>query len=247
MDNLKIECVRSAVRTAVFALVFGLVVACSNTSNNRITTPTKIGELIRLVSHTTPNMIGLPANLNSKQPIMASLFQVTPQSAQIQQSFQGYCGYDTQGIGATAVNYGGAASGFIPLLVPLDAIIRIPPKGTQPGTQENVRGGVFSQIGGGVDTLNGGTLTNPGTPIYLDGTLTTLVVTGITLNGAPVRCSDLSTTVPVHDQDLVQPYFVINNNSIILAIGTNQLPFTCNLNVPSGDQVSFISVQWAKI
>jgi len=113
--------------------------------------------------------------------------------------------------------------------------------------QQNVCGGVFVQVGGGVDTASGGTLTNPGTPMYSDGTLTTLIVTGRTLNGAIVRCGDLSTTVQVHDQDLVQPYFVIVSNSVILAIGTNQLPFTCNLNVPGGDQVSCISVQWAKI
>ena len=246
MNNLKHELLRSGVRSGVFAAIFGLMVACSNTSNT-ITSPTNIGGLIRLVSHTTPNMIGLPANLNGNQPIVASLFQVMPQSAKIQQSFQGYCGDDIGGTAATAVNYSGAATGFIPLRVPLDAMITVPPKGTQPGTQLNVCGGVFSQIGGGVDTLSGGTLMNPGTPIYLDGTLTTLVVTGRTLNGTTVRCSDLSTTVPVHDQDLVQPYFVIDNNSVVLATGTNQLPFTCNLNVSAGDKVSFISVQWAKI
>jgi hypothetical protein len=243
MNDLRRDLLRSAVCTAVFALVFGLIVSCSNLT----TTPTNISGVIHLVSHTTHNMIGLPTNLNSNQPFMASLFQISPQSAQIQQSFQGYCGDDTQGIGATAVNYSGAATGFIPLLVPLDAIINVPPKGTQQGTQMNVCGGLFLQIGGGVDTLSGGTLTNPGTPMYLDGALTTLVVTGRTLSGATIRCSDLSTTVQVHDQDLVQPYFVIANNSVILAIGTNQLPFTCNLNVPGGDQASFMSVQWAKI
>jgi hypothetical protein len=46
---------------------------------------------------------------------------------------------------------------------------------------------------------------------------------------------------------MVQPYFVIATNSVILGIGTNQLPFTCNLNVPSGDQIYYVDVQWAKI
>jgi hypothetical protein len=107
--------------------------------------------------------------------------------------------------------------------------------------------GVFSQIGGGVDSVSGGTLTNPGTPIYLDGTLSTLVVTGRSVSGSLIRCSDLVTTSTVKDQQLVQPYFVISNNSVILGIGTAQLPLTCNLNIPAGDQAGVISVQWAKI
>jgi hypothetical protein len=246
MSNLKNDLLRSAVCTAVFGVVFGFIVAC-NTSSPTLTAPKNISEMVRLVSHTVPNIIDLPKNLNGERPLMASLFQVTPQSAQIQQSFQSSCGDDVGGTAASAVNFSGAAAGFIALRVPLDAMIQVPSKGTQPATQLNVCGGLFSQIGGGLDSVNGGTLTNPGTPMYLDGTLTTLVVTGRTLSGAVIRCSDLSTTVQVHDQDLVQPYFVINNNSVILAIGTNQLPFTCNLNVPSGDQASFLSVQWAKI
>jgi hypothetical protein len=39
--------------------------------------------------------------------------------------------------------------------------------------------------------VSGGTLTDPGTPIYLDGTLSTLVVTGRSVNGTLIRCSDL--------------------------------------------------------
>jgi len=142
--------------------------------------------------------------------------------SQIQQSFQGYCGADITGSGSNPFNYSGATSGFIPLQVPLDSLIQIPKQDTQDG----VRGGVFSQIGGGVDILSGGMLANPGTPMYFGGTLSTLVLTGRTLKGTLIRCSDLTTTVQVHDQDLVQPYFVIDNDSVILAIGTNQLPFT---------------------
>jgi hypothetical protein len=237
MNNPKNDFFQSIVCTAVFASVFGIVVACGP-GYTRVNTG-----LIRLVSHTIPNMVGMPSALDSNKPFMAAFIQVAPQPSQIQQSFQGYCGADTQGVGAVPVNYSGATTGFIPLLVPLDAVIQIPLK----STQENVCGGVFSQIGGGLDVLSGGTLTNPGTPMYLDGTLSTLVVTGRTINGSTIRCSDLKTTVQVHDQDLVQPYFVIDNNSVVLAIGTNQLPFACNLGVPTGDQASFISVQWAKI
>jgi hypothetical protein len=107
--------------------------------------------------------------------------------------------------------------------------------------------GVFSQIGGGVDQISGQTLTNPGLPMFLSGTLTSLVVTGVTANGNQIRCSDLTTTVSVNDGDMVEPYFVIATNSVILGIGTTQLPFACTLKVPSGDQVNNLVVQFAKI
>jgi len=136
------------------------------------------------------------------------------------------------------------ATGFIPVLLDMDAEI---------GTSQLGQGGlpicqgVFSQIGGGVDQISGKTLTNPGTPMFFNGTLTTLVATGVTVNGNRVRCSDLTTTVSVNDGDMVQPYFVIASNSVIVGIGTTQLPFTCNLNVPQGDQVFSLVVQFAKI
>jgi hypothetical protein len=239
MNSVKSDLLRSAICTAVFAAIFGYMVACGDSKTTIVTGNT--GELIRLVSHTTPNMIGLPNDLNSNQPFMATFFQAAPQqTSQIQQSFQGgSCGGDTPG---AVVNFNGATTGLIPIQVPTEPDIQIPQ-----GTPRLACGGVFSQIGGGVDTVTGGTLTNPGTPMYLDGTLSTLVVTGRSVNGSPIRCSDLTTTVPVKDQQLVQPYFVIDNNSVILGIGTTQLPFTCSLNIPTGDQAGFISVQWAKI
>lgn len=244
MNNLKDDLRRSAVCTAVFAAVIGLVVACSK-SSNPTTIMGNVGGLIRLVSHITPNMVGLPNNLNSNQPFMATFFQVAPQqTSQIQQSFQGggVCGNPVTATGAV-VNFNGATTGFIPLEVPLEAdIVDIHNVPLNPACA-----GVFSQIGGGVDTVSGGTLTNPGTPIYLDGTLSTLVVTGRSVNGTLIRCSDLMTTFSVKDQQLVQPYFVIDNNSVVLGIGTTQLPFTCNLNIPTGDQAAVITVQWAKI
>jgi hypothetical protein len=239
MNNLKSDLLRSAVCSAVFAGVFYLIAACNNKGNTTII-PRSIKGLIRLVSHTTPNMVGLPSNLNSNQPFMATFFQATQQPSQIQQSFQGgSCGGDTAG---AVVNSSGATTGFIPIQVPVEPDIQIPQ-----GTPKLACSGVFSQIGGGVDSVSGGTLTNPGTPMYLDGTLSTLVVTGRSVNGSPIRCSDLTTTFPVKDQQLIQPYFVIDNNSVILAIGTNQLQFTCSLNIPTGDHAGFISVQWAKI
>ena len=68
--------------------------------------------------------------------------------------------------------------------------------------------GVFSQVGGGTSTpgpdavvpnpgadpTGSGTLTNPGTAIYADGTLSTLIVTGYSVAGKQIRCSDLAHT-----------------------------------------------------
>jgi len=234
----------AGVRSAVFAAVFGFIIACSNNSTSPPQTVTG-QSLTRLVSHLRPTMLALPSQLNSQGPLLAAMFQASAQSSQIQQSFQGggVCGNGASATGLV-VNLNGAKTGFIPLEVPVEPDIHAPQNPAVPFPLACE--GVFSQIGGGVDTVSGGTLTNPGTPMYLDGTLSTLVVTGKSLNGSIIRCSDLTTKVSVKDQDLVQPYFVIDNNSVILGIGTTQLPFSCSLNIPAGDQAGVISVQWAK-
>lgn len=243
MTDLKNDLRGSAVCTAIFAAVFGLIVSCNNGKPTILTRNTT--GLVRLVSHITPVMTGLPSNLNSTQPFMAALFQAQPQASQIQQSFQGggVCGNGASSTGAL-VNPSGATTGFIPFQVPIEPDIH-----TQSVSTPFLLAcqGVFSQIGGGVDTISGGTLANPGTPVYSDGTLSTLIVTGISANGNIIRCSDLTTTYAVKDQQLVQPYFVIASNSVILGIGTTQLPFTCNLSIPQGDQAGVLIVQWAKI
>jgi hypothetical protein len=163
---------------------------------------------------------------------MAAMFQ-SSSGSQLQQTFDG------QG---PCLQVAMPSSGYIPIWYYMENGL-----GGPFGKAPLVCSGVFSQIGGGVDQISGLTLTNPGVPMFLSGTLTTLVATGVTVGGAQIRCSDLTTTVSVNDGDMVQPYFVIGSNSIIVAIGTNQLPFTCSLNVPQGDQVSNVVVQFAKI
>jgi hypothetical protein len=83
--------------------------------------------------------------------------------------------------------------------------------------------------------------------MFLAGTLTRLVATGVTVNGVQIRCSDLTTTAAINHGDLVPPYLAISTNSIILGIGANQPPFMGNLNVAQGDPVSNLVVQFAKI
>jgi hypothetical protein len=249
MNNLKNDFLQSIVCTAVFAAVFGIVVACGRGNLNMLTRNTT--KSIRLVNHLTPNMVVVPNNLNPSQPFMASFFQASPQPSQIQQSFEGQsyqAGENPVGpnTGIT-FNQTNQTTGFIPLCVPGESFIQFGPGATQLPCQN-----AFAQIGSGPTLFypgspTPGTLTNPGTPVYFDGTLTTLIVTGRTMNGSLIRCSDITTTVQVHDQDLVQPYFVLDSNSVILGIGTTQLPFTCDLNIPAGDQAGFLFVQWAKI
>jgi len=197
-----------------------------------------------LPSRTHPQQLNLVVYTEelTHLPLMASFFQTTTQPSQLQQSFQGSCGDEVM-VSPNNIN-NGATSGFVPIQVPLDT-----PLIYNNNLPDNICSAVLSPIGSGINTVLGvgGTVTNPGTPMYLDGTLSTLVGTGLTLGNVVVRCGDLTTTVPVHDNDLVQPYYSIATNSVVLGIGTTQLPFTCNLNVPAGDSIRYLSVQWAKI
>ena len=224
------ECI---ICTAVFATVFGLIVSCGGGNPMQSLTPTVGNAVVRLVNYTRPINVALPSNSNTSEPVLAGFFQAQTQGSKLQQTFNG------QG---PCLNVPMPSSGYIPIWLYMENGI-----GGPFGKGNLACEGVFSQIGGGIDQLSGKTLTNPGVAMFLDGTLTTLVTTGVTVNGNQIRCSDLTTTVAVHDGDLVQPYFVIASNSVILGIGTNQLPLTCNLNVPAGDQVQVLVVQFAKI
>lgn len=226
--------VQSVIRSAVFAVVVGLIVSCGGRSDIMQTLTRTTNPVVRLVNHADPTMVPIPAGISGKLPFIAGFLQSGQQGSQLQQSFvgQGPC-----------LNVPMPATGYIPIQLPFSNNIG---GSFGQGTIANC-GGVFSQIGGGVDQISGKTLSNPGIPMFQSGTLTTLVVTGGTVNQTSIKCSDLTTTVAVKNGDLVQPYFVIASNSVVLGIGTTQLPFTCNLNVPPGDQVQFLFAQFAKI
>jgi hypothetical protein len=232
MNGFRQSLLQSVICTAVFATIFGLIVACNGKSSSFSSNILGTSGLARLVSHTTPVNLAIPRGISSATPLMAAMFQ-SSSSSQLQQTFDG------QG---PCLSVSMPSSGYIPIWFYMENGI-----GGPFGKGALACSGVFSQIGGGVDQISGQTLTNPGVPMFESGTLTTLVATGVTVGGAQVRCSDLTTTVSVNDGDMVQPYFVIASNSVIMGIGTNQLPFTCNLNVPQGDQVNNLVVQFAKI
>jgi hypothetical protein len=213
MNKLNSSFVQSVVCTAVAATIIGLIVACGGGRSLRtITNPigSTAGSVVRLVNHTKPIMVTVPAALSATQPFMATFFQ-TPQAPQLQQSFDG------QG---PCLQVAMPSSGYIPIWLYMENGI-----GGPFGKGSLACQGVFSKIGGGVDQISGQTLVNPGLPMFLGGTLTTLVATGVTVNGKQIRCSDLTTAVSVNDGDMVQPYFVIATNSVILGIGTKQLSF----------------------
>ena len=242
--------IESATCTAVFAILFGLVVSCGGGGSLSNSLTGSNAKIALILSHLSPTTAALPRS-STQPPLISMAFQGSQQQAsQIQQSFQGLsCNAFVDPL--AEVNWSGASTGFIPIQVMGDPFI----KGQPPSTVlfSTICWGVFAQIGGGTSlitsgggTLGAGTLTNPGTLIYEDGTLSTLIVTGISVAGQQIRCSDLTDTAGVHDSDLVQPYFVIGTNSVVLAVGSTQLPLTCQLNIAPGDQAGSISVQWAK-
>jgi len=248
--------IESVTCTAVFAIVYGLIVSCGGGGSPLNSITHGSSSAARILSHLSTTTAALPRS-STQAPLLAGLFQTSqPQASQIQQSFEGLsCDAFIPG---TRVNWSGATTGFIPIQVLGDPWIILPDSGTPGGFNfYPVCYGVFAQLGGGTSLLpsigptgapgvGSGTLTNPGTTIYADGTLSTLIVTGISVAGKQIRCSDLTHTAGVHDSDLVQPYFVIDTNSVVLAVGGTQLPLTCQLNIDQGDQAGSISVQWAK-
>lgn len=253
-STAKERLIESAACTAVFALVLGMVVSCGGGGSvlSGIMGTTSKLPVVRILSHLSPTSAALP--LSSTQPplITMSLQSSQQQASTIQQSFQGLsCNAFVDPL--AIVNWSGASTGFIPLQVMGDPfIVNGSPSSTV--LYSTICWGVFAQAGGGTSlvapggtTLGAGTLTNPGTPVYADGTLSILIVTGISVGGQQIRCSDLTDTAAVHDGDLVQPYFVIDTNSVVLAVGSTQLPLTCQLNIAPGDQAGSLSVQWAKI
>jgi len=230
MKSAKDNLIHSVVCTVVFAVVFAIVIACSN---NNPQSPMVAGNLlVRLINSGKPAMTAIPTGLSSG-PLLAAFFQTSSSGSQLQQSF----GEDGPCLQATM-----PAMGYIPFQGNDTGAIVLNGKVVATACE-----GVFAQIGG-TDEITGGTLANPGGyPMYFAGTLTTLVVTGTTIAGATIRCSDLTTTVSVQDQQAVEAWYVIATQSVILASGTTQFPFTCNLNIPTGDQLYYIRAQWAKV
>jgi hypothetical protein len=230
VNSGKNSLIHSVVCTIVFAIMCAIVLACGG-GNMAQNMPTG-NVLVRLMDSGKATMTAIPKGL-SDQPLLATFFQSSPSGSQLQQSF---------GEDGPCLEVQMPPSGYIPFQGNDTGTIKLNGQTVALECQ-----GVFGQVGGGVDEISGGTLTNPGYPMYFSGTLTTLVVTGTSVQGLVLRCSDLTTAVSVQDGQRVEAYYVIATRSVVLAIGTNQLGFTCNLNLPPTDQLSYIRAQWAKI
>ena len=112
------------------------------------------------------------------------------------------------------------------------------------GSNESHPGGVFAHIGDSVDT-NGKQWPVIGFPIFQSGTISKLVVSGLTTASSRIRCADLASTAAITDGQIVEPWLDIASGSITLATGSTNLQVTCSLNTPASN-ISFVSVYWAK-
>jgi hypothetical protein len=215
--------IHSAVCTAVFALIFGLVSACGGgASITTITSPTPPPGTPG--SATVARVSTYPAGHSSIYPkgsgafLAGFFFQSAPAPSQLPESFEGTC--DVTGVSPATL-----AIGFTLLSVA---------NGVQcsGGT-----GSVVSAVGG---------LANVGIPVALSGTITVLKVSVITQNNQKLRCLVLNGNAPVNDNDQIQPYYNFNTNTAVLGVGTTTLPVSCQVPVAAGDQAAKVSMVWSK-
>lgn len=107
--------IESATCTALFAIVFGLIVSCGGGRSllNLITHASSSG--VRILSRLSPTTASIPQSGTQAPLIAAMAFQSSQQTSTIQQSFQGLsCDAFIPG---TKVNWNGSSTGFIPILV----------------------------------------------------------------------------------------------------------------------------------
>jgi hypothetical protein len=122
MSTTKDRLIESATCTAVFAIVFGLMVSCGGGAPLKtITGRPNATSIARIVSHLAPTTAALPPS-GTQAPMIAALFQTSQQASQIQQSFQGLSCDAFQFPGAK-LNLSGATTGFIPMQVLADPYI----------------------------------------------------------------------------------------------------------------------------
>lgn len=178
-----------------------------------------------------PTAIFPPAT--TKQPVVAALFGVHPDAtipnpSQVAQSYESLC-FAFQNLNGSA--------------------------GVSMHQAYGTQGLVSLDYGPGYGTICLGPLTgvgsdengNPqGFPVILSGAINTLAVYGTFVSGSRFRCVDTTNVSPLSDGSYVRAYYNLSNDSIILGSGTNQLAPTCSINIPPGDDVSQIVVQWLK-
>ena len=120
------------------------------------------------------------------------------------------------------------------------------------GSNDGHPQGVFLHVGDSTD-VSGRTWPIIGFPIFQDGTISKLVVSGFTITtnssggttGTRFQCTNLSATAPVTDGQLVEPWLDVASGTVTLAVGSTSLPLACSLNMPAS-AISSVTVQWTK-
>ena len=230
-----------------YALVFaiGYFMACSRTSstNGGGSVGSFSPSARRMLNSTVRSSAIFPTNTGD-QPVLASVFgfggsarpnatTTNPNPSDLGQSFEIECTYwppvngnYLPGIHATFGN-----SGLVPMLPPRSDI--------SIGMQDDCSAPIASV---GADE-NG----NPtGLPIFLTGTVNSLVAYGNLTSGNQFHCLDTTNTSSVQDNTFVRPYYDLAHDTIILGSGTTQLTLVCSISIPPGDDLARIQVQWIK-
>lgn len=218
--------------TMIFWL--GYVVACGGgkLGSPSINIPNvPVAATLRMLSSSLHRPAIFPSNTGN-QPVIASAFgaQSFPEAAianpsQLAQSYESLC--DSYGTGlsiSSSIHAGLGNSGLVPL---------------------NFRGGNICQpVLSSVGADEGG---NPnGFPVILSGTINTLVAYGTLVSGNHFRCLDTTNVAALTDGAFVRAYYDLAHDAVVLGSGTTQLPVTCSITIPAGDDVQHLEVQWLK-
>lgn len=235
------QLMQSVVCTAVFAVVFGIVVSCGHGSMKTTTSIMPVPATNNVTGVTlsnNPNLTNAIFTTNRGASI-ASMFNLAFQAPQssLAQSFQGICGFGTNPFGPDPNAAGAHAEYGNAGFVALNILNYEHSCGPVSGNQE------FTSL----PAIGAGDGSAPrGTPIFLSGSISALVVSAITSKGQNISCRDTTSTAAVNDGQMVMPYLRLSDYTVLLGSGSTQLAPSCQLQVPTGDDIFKMYVNWAK-
>jgi hypothetical protein len=187
-----------------------------------------VAAILRMLSSSLHRPAIFPTNTGN-QPVLATMFggQVSPQvtvsnPSELAQSYESICDA-----------YGPSAGGTIHAALGSTGIVSL-----------NFLGG---NICDPIAAVGADESSHPlGFPIILTGKVNTLVVYGSFASGTPFRCLDTTNVASLQDSAFVRAYYDLAHDAVFLGSGTTQLPVTCSIVIPPGDDVQHITVQWLK-
>ena len=217
---------------ALYTLIFflGYFVACGGgKTGTSVRTVATGGLTLQMLSSSLHRPAIFPAN-TSKQPVLASLFAIPispdvtiTNPSQLAQSYESLCdAYRSSD--ASSLHAGLGNSGLVSLNY----------------LGGNICSGVLSSVGADETGVE------KGFPIILAGSVNTLVAYGLFKSGTPFRCMDTTNVAALSDNTFVRAYFDLSHDAVILGSGQTQLSVTCLINIPTGDDIAALTVQWLK-